>query len=376
MATTNIDTDPFLDALYSAAVGATGWRSVIASYIALLDAPRGTLNIHDFARGASVHSEWLNLPDDHVRRSQEYWIAQEPWMTAGRAMIAQDASLRRRGFVCHGDSMVPSAKMIESPWYRDFGREEELQDVLAVTAFVHEETAICLSSNTGGRTLRTFAREKVELAGRLVDDVRRAFKLHVQMAREQAAGGALVHWRSTELPVLIVKSGRLESCNAAAERIFGAAGIIGAGHKFSIFDATLDVVLKAHEHDTGSRHRSLVAFGRGGSRWLAQLVRFNRLSGSLLASIGADDPAVLLTLTPLDQDAAGRTKALATLARLTATEREIAYHILNGESVRAIARERRLSVHTVRWYVRNLIEKTNARNLADLQRILALLSPL
>lgn len=60
---------------------------------------------------------------------------------------------------------------------------------------------------------------------------------------------------------------------------------------------------------------------------------------------------------------------------LTTTERKIAVDLANGWGVTTIADERRLSLETVRWHVRNLIDKLGARNLADLQRTLALLLP-
>jgi DNA-binding CsgD family transcriptional regulator len=100
------------------------------------------------------------------------------------------------------------------------------------------------------------------------------------------------------------------------------------------------------------------------------------VTGTILHKIGADDPAILLVLTPLDLDASGRAEALHALHGLTRVERRMATDLVSGMSVSAIAEARNLSVQTVRWHTKNLIEKIGAQSLSDLQRILALLLPL
>lgn len=371
--------DRFLDALYTAAVGATGWKPVLEAFTSIVDAPVGAINIHFPDQARSNHAESLNTSGSFMRRSQEYWLAKEPWILKGYALVAQDPLHGFNGFAFHGASEVPTTELLESAWYRDFGREFEMQDCLALNARASEGHFITVSANTGGKNIRLFKAEAVTLAETLKQDFCRALGLHVQLFSKIACATIASQWGMSTLPVLVLQGGVIAHANAAAEAALAEGDIVSeAGartRRIEFVDADLSDLARTHQHSTEGRHASTIATGRSGSRWLAQCVRFNRLAGSLLGNAGVEDPAVMLTLTPLDRHAAGRGEALQSLSLLTATEKQIAHCLLCGDRVADIARARRQSIQTIRWHMRNMISKTGSRNLTDLHRILALLLP-
>lgn len=367
----------FLDSLYAAAVGAISWHAVLQNYASLVDAPVGAINLHYPEQATSHHAAALNTSESFMSRNRQYWLAREPWILKGYEKVRIDPGHARNGFVFHGSAEVPTGELLESEWYRDFGRELELQDCLALTAKASGGHFITLSANTGGKGTRVFKSEAVQLAQSLKADFCRALLLHVELTRQKTRNTITDSWQSANLPVLVLRSSDVLQANDAARSAMEAGDIISASPagKVRLADPTLADLAKALQRSCDEQHASMIATGRSGSRWLAQLVRFNQLSGSLLGAAGAEDPAVMLTLTPLDQDAAGRKQALQSLTMLTPTEKQVAWHFLNGDSIEATARTRRQSAETIRWHVRNMIAKTGARNLADLCRILALLLP-
>lgn len=368
----------FLDTLYSAAVGATGWRPVLETFAEIVDAPMGSINVWNPHAASTNHATTLNTSESFQRRSQEYWLAREPWAIRGFEMVAQNPVKAQKGFVFHGASEVPSATLLESAWYRDFAREYEMQDCLGLSARASEGHFISVSGIVGGRTGTEFSSDKVKWAQALRGDFGRALKLHVELSRQNARNSATAQWQSTPLPVVVLREGTLLQSNEAALFALEAGDIIShaRGNKVSIIDAALASLVKSHHRNDGDQFATHIATGRSGARWMAQLVRFNQLAGSLLGSAGIDDPAVMLALTPLDGAATLRHRSLMAFSILTSTEKQIAHELLNGESVTGIAHSRRQSEETIRWHVRNMIAKTGSRNLADLTRTLSLLLPL
>lgn len=368
----------FLDSLYAAAVGATGWRPVLETFASIMDAPNGAINFWDPYQTRCNHAESLNTSETFQQKSQDYWLAHEPWARRGFEMVAQNPARARKGFVFHGSAEVPTSHLLETPWYRDFAREYDMQDCLGLSACTTQGHFISVSGITGSKRGRLFTADAVSLAKMLKSDFGRALTLHIELSKQRARSSASSQWQSTPVPVLVLREGTILQANEAALEAMESGDIVkkSRGKGVLIADATLANLAKTHQYASGTPHATHLATGRSGTRWLAQLVRFNQLAGSLLGTAGIDDPAILLALTPLDTAAETRKLALQSLAILSPAEKEIALCLLNGDSIAKISRTNRKSEETIRWHVRNMIEKTGCRNLADLTRTLSLLLPL
>lgn len=373
-----IPRERFLDALYSAALGATGWTHALESYAALVDAPMGVLRVHFPVRTTSSNVETLNTPTSFLQRSRAPGLSLEPWIRKGYAKVAEDPMHAFRGYVFHGAAEVPTGELLASGWYREFGREFEMQDCLALTARASEGVIVTLSANTGASHLRLFSDDAVRDAESARADFHRAVELHIRLSRNLSLQGTTAQWATSALPVLLSRAGKVIHANPSADAELDRNDIISRtrGDRLDIHDPNLSDLVRDHERSGTATQVTFHATARSGERWLVQLVRMNQLAGSLLTAAGAEDPAVLMVLTPLDMRAAGRERALQSLSLLTAAERDVAYQMLCGDSVADIASQRRQSTETIRWHIRNMIEKAGARNLADLHRILALLLPL
>lgn len=92
----------------------------------------------------------------------------------------------------------------------------------------------------------------------------------------------------------------------------------------------------------------------------------NRMSQQLSVS-----PAVAIFVMDLEQNTVPPAEVLRTLYHLTPAEARLATALGSGESIRTYAERSELSVHYVRWLLKQVEAKTETRRLADLIRLLA-----
>jgi len=85
---------------------------------------------------------------------------------------------------------------------------------------------------------------------------------------------------------------------------------------------------------------------------------------------------VLILITELSRHSAPKPSLLSDLFGLSIAEGAVALALLGGQTAEAVARERDVSLETVRSQIRTVLRKTDATNLRDFERIGALLTTL
>ncbi|KFL32422.1 hypothetical protein JP75_02365 [Devosia riboflavina] len=85
---------------------------------------------------------------------------------------------------------------------------------------------------------------------------------------------------------------------------------------------------------------------------------------------------VLVLVTELSRHSAPRPSLLSDLFGLSIAEGAVALALLGGQTAETVARERDVSLETVRSQIRTVLRKTDATNLRDFERIGALLTTL
>ena len=93
------------------------------------------------------------------------------------------------------------------------------------------------------------------------------------------------------------------------------------------------------------------------------------------ADIGGPSP-VLIMISELSRPSAPKPSLLSDLFGLSTAEGAVALALLGGQTAETVARERDVSLETVRSQIRTVLRKTDATNLRDLERIGALLTTL
>ncbi|MGV3492000.1 MAG: hypothetical protein ACO1OG_11830 [Devosia sp.] len=85
---------------------------------------------------------------------------------------------------------------------------------------------------------------------------------------------------------------------------------------------------------------------------------------------------VLILISELSRPSAPKPSLLSDLFGLSAAEGAVALALLGGQTAESVARERDVSLETVRSQIRTVLRKTDATNLRDFERIGALLTTL
>lgn len=364
----------FLDRLYAAAVGGDGWKDVLESYTQLVGGHASLLSLYDLPAGKTRTIEWHNFSEGYISASNAHWKAVNPWSVAGQQLFRDPQALRATGFVSAGSALVSQRELLATEWYNEFAADSLVQDCLSTIGMTKAGIGMALIANTGGRPPVAYTPDQIAQARRVQPDVQRAIDLHIRSGGHvSAAPGEL----RLKVPVLVIKERRILSSNpeASHELELGRLVSLQRGNLFGSQDQELDRMVATMCRPDGEQQKSCLATALDGSRFLAQAIRFNRLRGTLMEAAGMDDPAVILILTPIGDRVAGREAALRAFSSFTPMESTIAMALVNGQSISDIARERRVSVPTIRWHIRNMIEKTGENGVRGLTRILTLLLP-
>jgi DNA-binding CsgD family transcriptional regulator len=183
------------------------------------------------------------------------------------------------------------------------------------------------------------------------------------------------------------------SANSAAERMFSARGMpIAITASAPARDEGLRRLV-VNNRDKAARLRTLVdSAARGGSGGAMKLEvdngaddRIDRLAVTVSSqppqSWSQDDgPSwarpVLILITELSRSSAPKSTLFSDLFGLSIAEGAVALALLGGQTAETVARERDVSLDTVRSQIRTVLRKSEAINLRDFERIGALLTTL
>lgn len=179
--------------------------------------------------------------------------------------------------------------------------------------------------------------------------------------------------------------------NSAAERALSARGlpiaIASASHtngptKLSIGNRDKAARLRALVEDAargGSGGAMRLEFVSGDDDRIDQLAVFVSPQPPQFATSGAEPGGptpVLVLISELSRASAPKPSLLSDLFGLSIAEGAVALALLGGQTAESVARERDVSLETVRSQIRTVLRKTDATNLRDFERIGALLTTL
>lgn len=366
----------FLDDLYAAAVTGDGWKSVLRGYANLVGADAAVLQIVEVRTRNTSASDWITYTDDFISEGAD-WFDKDPWVVKVRKKFERDPSIISAPFLFHGAREIPHTEFVRSDYYGAFVSKVEIVDCLACSAFHRDEYALTLSAHSLGRGMRFFEQEQFDRAQSVLPDFQRALSLHVKTVTNGSRSRISTFLSGCPTPAVLVSGNRLLDANAAGRALLDAGVVLRSIRDTVVpVDVALSDALSAIARPGTPRMLSLIQFDATGHRWMVQMVRIRAAASRILQPVLPEDTAIVIFLTPLDMDLPGRERLLEGWCAFTNTEREVAWQLLNGATPSEIARTRRNSTATIRWHLDNMMNRTGARNLADLVRLLSLQSPL
>lgn len=185
-------------------------------------------------------------------------------------------------------------------------------------------------------------------------------------------------WGKAELSLVVVRGRSIVYANHSAARLLASGQVIRqVGTSLEFRDARaqplFEYLTAIGPEDTQwpSHSLALLVVDHENAHWLIQFARM----GTPTVGVAATNQTVIV-LTPLSGRTSSRARAVSGFVDLTPTEREILADLVRGLTISQIATNSRRSIETMRWHVRNMMEKTSAQSMSDLTRIASLLLPI
>ncbi|MBN9434809.1 MAG: hypothetical protein J0I45_20460 [Bosea sp.] len=372
-------------AIYQAGAGDGSWFDVGERICGILDARRVLLN----PGGPGGPSNLLMPSDGSEAAYAAHFHTADPYAAQARRDFAQARSYHM-GNAKLGAELVAENDLLRSEYYFDFARHHERRHVIGGMAGIAEATPVLAFR---GDDAGAFDEVHVRLLRALMPHVQRALELRLRLAQDEHAA-SLTHAAVNALTVgvaVVDASLRIRFVNDMA-RQYLAGPEAGLALKRPGPFAGSGIYLAAMSRDDAASLRRLVSSatsgGAGGS------MRLNSRAGSVLAvmvtpaplqlsndvydmNVGhAREALALLILRPLDRKVSPQAAILCEMFDLSRAEAEVAVALSGGASAEDVARGRGVSLMTIRSQIRSILGKSEAENLRDFERTMAMVASL
>ncbi|HWJ73314.1 MAG TPA: hypothetical protein VNX29_09130 [Kaistia sp.] len=367
-------------AIYQAGAGDGSWLEVGERIRRIMDAQRIVLN-----PGGLVRPSNLLMPSDGSEAAYvAHFHAMDPYAAQARRDYAQARSYHL-GNAKLGAELVAENDFLRSEYYFDFARHHERRHMIGGMAGLADATPVLVFRDDRAGA---FDQTHVRQLRALMPHVQRALELRLRLAQDEHAR-ALTHATMDTLSVGVgvVDAGlKIRLVNDMARRYLTGpeAGLV---FKRTGPFAGSGIYLTALSREDAARLRRLVSSatsgGAGGS------MRLTSGDGSVLALMVTPAPQqlandvyamegdhgrealALLILRPIDRKMPPQATILCEMFDFSRAEAEVAVALSGGASAEDVARERGVSLMTVRSQIRAILGKSEAENLRDFERTMA-----
>lgn len=288
-----------------------------------------------------------------------------------------------------GQELVPTEEFRRTEYYNDYVRPHGQHHMLGAILKVSEPMTLGLHRNDAAGPFTDLERARLQA---LMPHLQRALQLRRRLAFDAAAaiaGRAALD--ALSLCVIVVDASlQVLHANAAAATLCATAK---AGLRMARAGGGPLRLSARHRNDNDALARLVTNVVRGGPGGAVRVRAVDEVPDhASLAVLVSPAPARLATAAPglaepglppgvamvlarqLSQTARIAPDLLCDLYGLTRAEASVAASLVGGVTAEDVARTRRVSLGTVRTQVRTVLRKTNAANLRDFERILALVS--
>jgi DNA-binding CsgD family transcriptional regulator/PAS domain-containing protein len=295
----------------------------------------------------------------------------DPFLIRARAR-----GLFEAGLVGVGDALVPEAELKRTEFYSAFGRRFDyvggLAGVIAANPKTFAAIGIARSPN------QPFGREQVDLMRTLMPHLQRAWQLHQRLAEAEGQQRSFADTlsRLTVGVIIVDARGIVVFANESARTLFATGdGLVvnrGLLRGASAQDTSALNALIAAALNTAS----LSGLDAGG------VVQLRRPSGSralrvIVSPLPANDrvaisePRALLFVTDPEDAPQPDADVMRQAFNLTPAEVEIAGLLMQDKTTREISEWLGVTIHTVRFHMKQLFAKTGTTRQGSLLRLLS-----
>lgn len=368
--------------IYDAGANDGDWQAMGKRLFNCLGADAGTMRLRR-ADGQSVNVFEVSRADES--QYADHYSHIDPIRAA---MARVPATQDWQSAVLLSEDLVEADAYHRTEFFQDFARPNG-QDHMLLGAVGDRDGTIMGFFRDG----MSFGHDEKSKLARLLPHMQRALQLRQRLreaelcarvgysAFEALPGSAVVV--DAELNILFANSAAARSLSGRGLPI----GIAAASH------TSLGTRLVIDNREQSGRLRALVRDASSGGSGGAMRIEVDSGSDERLDQLAVlvspqppqlggqparpGEPApVLILITQLARPSAPRPSLLGDLFGLSIAEGAVALALLGGQTAESVARERDVSLETVRSQIRTVLRKTDAANLRDFERIGALLASL
>jgi DNA-binding CsgD family transcriptional regulator len=372
-----VELNSIIGDIYEAGADDANWRTVGARLFKYLGADAGSLRLQA-GGGRSINVFEAHPESDHYA---DHYLSIDPI----RAALLKVTPGPDGEAVLLDDELVDGAQYRLSEFYCDFARPNGQEHMLVGVV------GDCDRSNVGffRQGVAFGIRERNTLSS-LLPHVRRALQLRQRLHRAEfesklgyamfdaLPGAAIVV--DADCNVLFANAVATKSLSRRDQPI-SLVTALGSGTRLVIDNRSDASRLRFMVRDAsvgGAGGAIRVEFDCPGSDRVCQyaVLVSPQPSGGAEEFIERGRVPVLVLIDELSTPRAAKPSLLSDLFGLSAAEGAVAAALLGGQSAETVARDRDVSLDTVRTQIRTVLRKSNAANLRDFERIGALLGSL
>jgi DNA-binding NarL/FixJ family response regulator len=374
-----VELNSIIGDIYDASSNDDNWRSVGKALFNYLGADAGSLRLRA-GGGRSVNVFEARAGSDHYA---DHYLHIDPIRSAlGRLAPRADGE----AMVLLDDELVDSSHYRRSEFYHDFAKPNG-QDHMLVGVVGDGDRSIVGFYRQGA----AFGiRERKTLVS-LLPHVRRALQLRQRLHRAEFEA-ELGYAAFDALPgaAIVVDA----DCNVLYANSTATRSFCRRDQPISIVASPLSGTrLTIDNRGEASRLRAMIRQAASGGAGGAIRLEFDAVENDRIGQyavfvspqlpdrgahefIEGDRLPVLVFINELSSPKTAKPSLFSELFGLSAAEGAVAAALLGGQSAETVARDRDVSLDTVRTQIRTVLRKSNAANLRDFERIGALLGSL
>ncbi|WP_283193379.1 hypothetical protein [Rhizobium sp. AN80A] len=339
-----------------------------------LDAEAGAFRFRD-CNGRYTNVFQASEADDD--RYSTYYLHIDPVRSAISRMKPAAAGAET---VVLADEVVDRESYRRSEFYQDFARPNGRENMLI--GLVGDSDHTVMSFFRDGRAFGNRERTALE---QLMPHVRRGLSMRQRLIKSELES-RLAYAAFEALPgsaVVVDGECNILFANTTANRTLSRKGFPISLSRLPT-DGSIRLLVDRGE---AAKFRDIVRGGAQGGSGGAIRIEFDDIENARigqLAVVATPLPAcgtalafgtpVLVLINDISQPRSAPPRLFSELFGLSAAEGAVAAALLGGQTAEIVARDRKVSLDTVRTQIRTVLRKTDAANLRDFERIGALLA--
>lgn len=362
----HISLSSLLAPLYDAPLDPRRWEEFLQLLTTAVGGDSAAILVHDLQKTAASLAQTWNLDPDSGQDYSQHFVGLDIW----RQRLAQHA---KRDWVGASDLIVPYSELQRTEFHGDFLRKYEIGHGLFAVMERDHTQAMNLSVYRS-RQKGPFSSEDEQLIRSLHSHLRRAMRLHVELAAVRSVRSALESAINSMGTGVILLNGRkqVRAINEEAERILreddGLALSQGSLHPRRLEErAALDALITNCLQISGPRH--------GGGEVIISRARRPPLHvmvsrASVEINNLGDAVAVIVFINDFSRGACPRPELLRAVFGLTPAECRLAVLLAAGHSTKEIGQTLGIRANTIKSQLSAIYAKTGTSRQSQLVKLL------